>query len=289
MKKFNLFLMFSILFVSINSCKKDEDEQVTEQIPTVKFPGETVLVESGSFLMGGGPLVGESPIHNVILSSFRISKYEITNQQYADFMNAIGANSDGSYEGTQYLDIFSDACQIEYAGGKFVSKNGRENYPVIKVTWFGAKAYSEYYGGRLPTEAEWEFAARGGNSSNGYGYSGSTDLDEVGWYLNNSDETGNSDLYDGCGTFPVGIKSPNELGIYDMSGNVWEWCNDWYDIDYYSISPVTDPQGPSSGTTRVRRGGSWIDISYYCVTIRRYYFYPNNSDFHIGFRPVFAP
>ncbi len=246
------------------------------------FSGEIITVSGGTFNMGNG-YDNEQPIHSVILSSFNISKYEITNQQYADYMNAIGANSDGSLGGVEYLYMGSSSSygeiQITYSGGSFVVNSGKENYPVGLVTWYGAKAYSEYYGGRLPTEAEWEFAARGGNSSNGYTYSGSNTLDDVVWYNGNS---GNS-------THTVGTKSANELGLHDMSGNVFEWTNDWYDSDYYSYSPNNNPQGPSSGTNRVCRGGGGGASSYYFRVAARSYFIPTTSFDAVGFRPVFSP
>src|SRR6056297_3578954 len=215
---------------------------------------EMVAVEGGSFQMG---CTGEQndcdddekPAHKVTVSDFYISKYEITNQQYADFMNEIGASSDGSYNGTEYLDMDDSDCEVDYSGGQFFPESGKENHPVIEVTWYGANAFCEHYGGRLPTEAEWEFAARGGvESRHGVStkYAGSDNIDDVAWYDGNCSSTQE-----------VGTKSPNELGIYDMSGNVWEWCNDWYGSDYYSNSPQDNPQGPSSGSNRVLRGGSW--------------------------------
>ena len=248
---------------------------------TTTFPGQTVLVNSGTFMMGspnGSGNNDEHPQHSVTVSSFRISKYEITNQQYADFMNDINANADGSVGGIQYLDMDASDIQISHNGSRFVVDAGKENYPVIEVSWYGAKAYSEYYGGRLPTEAEWEFATRGGNSSNGYTYSGSNIIWDVAWYNNNS-----------SGTHTVGTKNANELGLHDMSGNVWEWCNDWYDSSYYSNSPSNDPQGPSTGAFRVTRGGSWIYNAYDCRVARRYNIYMGNPRYDVGFRPVFIP
>ncbi|MFB0536326.1 MAG: formylglycine-generating enzyme family protein, partial [Anaerolineae bacterium] len=161
-------------------------------------------------------------------------------------------------------------------------KWGRGNRPVMSVTWYDAVAYCNWlsekeglspcYSGkgkltqcdfsangyRLPTEAEWEYAARGGQKSQGYTYAGSDNPDDVAWYRGNS----------GSQTHPVGQKQPNELGLYDMSGNLWEWCWDWYGKDYYTSSAASDPQGPPAPPTtlswqlnRVRRSGSWRENS----------------------------
>jgi len=224
---------------------------------------ELVEVSGGTFEMGCTSEQNncdgdETPVHTVTVDGFKISKYEITNQQYADFMNEIGANSDGSYNGTLYLDMDHSECKVDYFGGQFVPESGKENHPVIKVTWYGANAFCEYYVGRLPTEAEWEFAARGGNSASATLYADSDNIDEVAWYY-----------YNCSSTQEVGTKSPNELGIYDMSGNVWEWCNDWYGAFYYSNSPQDNPQGPSSGSYRVLRGGSCYSYARSCRVANR--------------------
>ena len=226
-----------------------------------------VAVEGGNFEMGCTSEQRDcdhykNPVHTVTIDDFYISKYEITNQQYADFLNEIGANSDGSYKGTEYLDMDHPDCQVDYTGGEFVPESDKENHPITEVTWYGANAFCEHYDGRLPTEAEWEFAARGGNSATATPYAGSDDLDEVAWHVNNSS------VYK---THKVGTKSPNELGIYDMSGNAWEWCNDWYAKDYYSKSPQDNPKGPSSGTYRVLRGGNHLSTGVSCQVAKRYY------------------
>jgi len=240
---------------------------------------ELVEVSGGTFEMGctseqNNCQSNETPVHTVTVDGFKISKYEITNQQYADFMNEIGANSDGSYDGTEYLDMDESDCQVNYTGGEFVPESGKENHPVIEVNWYGAKAFCEYYGGRLPTEAEWEFAARGGNSATTTLYAGSDNIDDVAWYSGNCSSTQE-----------VGTKSPNELGIYDMSGNVWEWCNDWYGSDYYSNSPQDNPQGPSSGSRRVLRGGCWFYGAVLCRVAFRVGNDPVYSDYYYyGFR-----
>lgn len=240
---------------------------------------EMVSVSGGTFQMGsndGGS--DETPVHSVTVSSFEISKHEITHSQYIAFLNDIGCNSDGSYQGTEYIDMDDSDCAIGHDGSEFYfdgsSHSSTSDCPVIEVTWYGAKAFCEWAGGRLPTEAEWEFAARGGNSSNGYTYSGSNTKGDVAWYSGNSNSK----------THPVGEKNPNELGLYDMSGNAWEWCNDWYGSDYYSNSPQNNPQGSSSGSGRVIRGGGWLINAGSCRVASRGYYDPDSSDYYLGFR-----
>ena len=245
---------------------------VTENV----FPVEKVSIAGGTFSMGSNSDgATDLAIRSVTLSDFSISKYEITNAQYATFMNDIGANRDGSFSGVEYLDM---GGQISHRDGRFIAKSSKENYPVIRVTWFGAKAYAEHYGGRLPTEAEWEFAARGGNMSGGYTYSGSNTIGDVAWYTTNSGGT----------THSIGTKWGNELGLHDMSGNVWEWINDWYGVNY-STSPSNNPQGPSSGLLRVFRGGSKSFMAGSCRVERRSGARPHTTRSDLGFRPVFIP
>jgi len=254
---------------------------IAKNISKRSFNGiERIYVEGGSFTMGSSAGNGnndEYPEHFVTVNSFYISKYEITNAQYADFMNAKGVNPNGSIDEIEYLEMDDADVQISYTGGQFIVDSNKENFPVIEVSWYGAKAYAEYYGGRLPTEAEWEFAARGGNSAANTTYSGSTKVDKVAWYYDNSGST----------THPVGAKYANELGIYDMNGNVWEWCNDWYDADYYKKSNSDNPQGSNAGNECVLRGGSWDSKANSCRVAKRSNGYPTISGSGLGFRPVF--
>ena len=152
------------------------------------------------------------------------------------------------------------------------------NYPMYDVSWEDCQAFITKLNAltgknfRLPTEAEWEFAARGGNNSRGYKYSGSNTLSNVAWYDDNSRNK----------THPVAIKAPNELGIYDMSGNVWEWCNDWYGS--YTSASQTNPTGPISGSHRVFRGGSWVNIARGCRVSLRNSITPAGRNDDLGLR-----
>ena len=222
---------------------------------TTKPDPDLVYVTGGTFMMGSNKTSENNgrPIHKVYLKDFYMDKYEVTNTQFCQFLNKKGNQSES---GAEWLDIKSSFCKIVKNGNKYVPVGGYDKYPVTNVSWYGANAYASWAGKRLPTEAEWEYAARGGNKSKGSEYSGSNDVGSVAWYVDNSDQK----------THPVGMKQPNELGLYDMSGNVWEWCADWHNSDYYSKSPYENPTGPSSGKHRVLRGGSWT--SYYADLTR---------------------
>jgi formylglycine-generating enzyme required for sulfatase activity len=253
------------------------------------FGGAMVFVEGGTFQMGSNDNDdSEKPIHPVTLSSFSIGKYEITVTQFEAFIKDMAYKTDADKEGWSYV----------YEGSSWIKKNGvnwkydvngnlrpqnEYNHPVIHVSWNDAVAFSEwlskitskYY--RLPTEAEWEYAARGGNKSNGYKYSGTNALNDVAWNTTNSSSK----------THTVGSLKPNELGIYDMSGNVWEWCSDRYDVNYYKNSPSQNPKGSAWGSSRVLRGGSWdFNVKNCHVALRSYNVDPTNRSYGGGFRVV---
>ena len=245
---------------------------------------EMVKVEGGTFTMGATAEQGsdydsdELPTHQVTLSDYYIGKYEVTQQLWEYVMSYSGTCADGSSMSAYASDVWlgSDPSS-SYGVGDY--------YPAYYVSYYDIvdiflprlnKITGRTY--RLPTEAEWEFAARGGKQSKGYKYSGSDNIGVVAWY------TGNS----GGKTHQVGTKEPNELGIYDMSGNVWEWCGDWYGS--YSSSAQTNPTGPSSGSGRVLRGGSWIDrYAGGCRVSARSGYDPSNRRSADGFRVVLVP
>jgi len=253
---------------------------------TDPVPDNMVLVQGGTFKMGsrnGG--IDEKPVHSVTVSSFYISKYEVTNEEFCKFLNAYGSDKvkSGSYSGqTMIYDKKSGSYPwgVYKSGSSWYPISGYAKHPVIYVTWYGANEYCKWLSQttgktyRLPTEAEWEYAARGGVDTHGraYQYAGSNNIDDVAWYSSNS----------GNKTHPVGTKSPNSLGIYDMSGNVWEWCSDWYGS--YSSSSQTNPQGASSGSNRVRRGGGWNYHAAGCRVADRYSLTPTYSNDYLGFR-----
>ena len=166
--------------------------------------------------------------------------------------------------------------------GENPSKHKGDNLPVEQVSWNDCQEFIKKLNAltgknfRLPTEAEWEYAARGGNKSRGYKYSGSNNIDDVAWYYGNS----------GAETHPVKSKQPNELGIYDMSGNVDEWCQDWYGD--YSSATQTNPKGATTGSRRVNRGGSWGDNARYCRSSNRRGYDPGDRIHVIGFRLVLS-
>ena len=215
---------------------------------------EMVFVQGGSFEMGSnGGEEDEKPVHSVTLSSYYIGKYEVTQKQWRDVMGA-------------------DPAKLAFPGC--------DDCPVERVSWDEVQTFLQKLNSktgknyRLPTEAEWEFAALGGNSSKNYTYSGSNDLGAVAWYKENSDSK----------THSVGGKQVNELNICDMTGNVWEWCSDWYDEKYYESSPSENPKGATSGSLRVNRGGSWRLTTVYCRLTNRNGNGPSFREQFLGFR-----
>ena len=252
---------------------------------------QMVSLPGGTFTMGDIWDAGSSdelPLHEVTLSSFEISATEITNGQYAAYLtDAVAAGSvtatsssvTGTWEGNSYefLDLDDNDCQISYSEGQFTVDSAKDNHPVIEVSWYGATGFAEYYGYRLPTEAEWEYAARGISSGEDHKWSGTSteaELTDYAWYSENWD--GN---YSGR---EVATKLPNGNGLYDMSGNVWEWVSDWYGS--YSSGSQTDPQGPESGSYRVFRGGNCFTFAGNLRCSLRNDNDPNYTGLSIGFR-----
>ena len=249
-------------------------------------PEGMVFVEGGKFMMGAEEyddeaIDSEKPRHEVQLDSFYMDQYAVTNEQFAQFLNAKGNQVEGGIEWINLSGAFRNVeVGIEYLDGHYWAKSGHENLPVIYVSWYAARAYADWKGKRLPTEAEWEYAGRGGKLSKGYIYAGSNNLVEVG---NNNRQN----------LTAVGSFKANELGIFDMSGNVWEWCSDWYSNDYYEKCNKTglaiNPEGPEKGTYRVIRGGSWDDHARLCRVSFRSGNAPVPRRSPIGFRLAFSP
>jgi len=220
-----------------------------------------VRVEGDTFTMGSATKKGfwekmadeadsdERPAHQVTLSSFSLGRYEVTQEEWETVMGENPSKFKGNKK-CPVENVSWDDCQV------FIKK----------LNMMTGKNF------RLPTEAEWEFAARGGINSKGYKYAGGDDIDAIAWYAGNSGDT----------THPVGLKTPNELGLYDMSGNVYEWCQDWYGP--YSSSVQKDPKGPHFGSKRVARGGNWSYFSSRCRIVYRENYSLGNSSSILGFR-----
>jgi formylglycine-generating enzyme required for sulfatase activity len=247
------FIAFILIFFYVNQSIAQDTYQKSKRkkknkssivVPTVSqafldsIRENMVWVTGGSFVMGNNiSEPDERPAYEVVIDGFAISRYPVTQRQWMVIMERNPSDFPGC-----------DQC------------------PVDKVSWDDAQVFiqklnvltgKEY---TLPTEAEWEYAAKGGRDAPGnFRYAGSDDIDSVGWYAGNS----------GRMPHPVGQKKPNELGLYDMTGNVWEWCQDWYAKFYYEQNESNNPQGPPSGSGRVRRGGSWYTQSTNCKTSTR--------------------
>lgn len=266
--------VLAILAMSFCSCEKEPTNGPSDAImdkESIEVSGikyNMVLVKAGTFMMGA--LEGDTMAVNTEMPRHQVT---LTQDYYI-----------GGTEVTQEL--------YEAVTGKNPSHFKGAKLPVDGVTYSEALDFCKALGDRtghtftLPTEAQWEYAARGGHKASGEPtlFAGSNDLDEVAWYWGNTQY-----VPDSGSTCPVATKRPNELGLYDMSGNVWEWCLDW--SAFYNATPAVDPMGPATGQYRVLKGGSWYNNPWRCRVSYRYNNYPEGDDYvHvIGFRVVMIP
>ena len=250
--------------------------------PPVTNPYEgMVLIPAGEFRMGSNDQTREKPIHSVYVDAFYMDKYEVTNAEYAEFLNAKGKHTDGSIT---WYNIGQSHSRIEYVSGEYRAKTGYANHPVTYVSWYGAMAYAEWKGKRLPTEAEWEKAARGNLSGLKYPWGNTIDSGKANYNHHIKDTTA------------VGKYTANGYGLFDMSGNVWEWCLDEYNAGFYAISPARNPLSGANSiqwildnytgikSNRVLRGGSWGNNATSVRCAYRLNRTPTNASNALGFR-----
>ena len=273
MKKLYFVMLLTLAFgfaVTLVSCGDDKDEPLpfdkTYTVNGVSF--KMITVEGGTFIMGATSQQGSDdfdlePDHLVTLSNYSIGQTEVTQ---ALWLAVMGSNPSYFSSDNNYAENLQRPVEC-------VSWNDCQTF-IAKLNQLTGKNF------RLPTEAEWEYAARGGKLSKGYEYAGSNTIDNVAWYYDNSGNLGSNNP-DG-GTHTVATKAPNELGLYDMSGNVWEWCQDWYGD--YTSGEQKNPTGPASGFGRVIRGGCWYYKALYCHVLIRRPYVPLSASNNVGLR-----
>jgi formylglycine-generating enzyme required for sulfatase activity len=227
-------------------------------VNTDKHGADMVRIPSGRFKMGSGEFDGEKPAHEVLLTDYCIGRSPVTNAQYRRFCDTTGRDYPPDPRFADFPHYFAE----------------NPEYPVVNVTWEDARAYCKWAGKRLPTEAEWEKAARGEAGR------------EYPWGEDRPDDSRANFDYNRGATTPVGTFSAgaSPYGLLDMAGNVWEWCNDWHEHNYYKTSPSENPKGPGSGLAKVIRGGSWYNRPDDLRCACRYWFAPSDRNNGIGFR-----
>jgi formylglycine-generating enzyme required for sulfatase activity len=241
---------------------------------------EMLLIPAGEFQMGssvGGS--GELPIHTVWLDSFYIDLFEVTHEQFSAFLDSEGNQEEG---GETWLDADATGLHLSSSEESWQVEEGYESHPIFELTWYAANAYCQWRGARLPTEAEWEKAARGTILEDGRVYPwGIGEID--------NDKANFNRYYEETlpvGSLPAGVSS---YGVHDLAGNISEFTADWYDRDYYSNSPIENPTGPESGDMRVVRGGSYYDQPHLLLSTYRLGVNPNWSNNVTGFRCALSP
>ncbi len=278
--------------------------------PGDKYGLTTVRIPAGTRMLGSNPdepsYYRDEKLHQVTLTKdFYMSAYEVTNQQFADFLNAVGVGEDGegpvddSTESYVYDSTTRDSGKFNFGvnwdGTKWVAAPGYEEHPIIYVSWYGADAYAKWVGGALPTEAQWEYACRGGQAENlPFGIGDGTKMVKgmAQFYI-----TDYYDLAQGgrvvdstiagyvASTYKVGSFEPNGYGLYDMHGNVYEWVSDWY--DNYPDGDLVDPIGPETGSRKILRGGGWVNSGRELRSAVRWYARPTSRMENQGFRVIF--
>jgi formylglycine-generating enzyme required for sulfatase activity len=282
--------------------KKDKKDKMMFIEPITKISFK--YIEGGKYDMGNDgtdPETDNKPIHSVKLNNFYISIYEITNEQFCIFLNEKKEQED-VIEGWINLNATWDdlTCGINRTTKGYSPKQGLKNHPVIYVSWYGAQMFCSWLSNktgeiyRLPSECEWEFVARNYGTKNKYSWGNNQPVGKKGGNI--ADERlkkiyNNLTVWPAYNdgfvyTSPVGSFNPSEAGIFDMTGNVAEWCSDWYDDLYYSSSTQDNPKGPSAGFKKVIRGGSWYIYSVELSNFARSFESPDVQDFDIGFRLV---
>jgi sulfatase modifying factor 1 len=252
---------------------------------------------------------GEGPVHEVELAPFQINQYAVSNQQFAEFVESTNWQTDAQRFGWSFvfMGLLSDDFLLtrsvqgapwwrQVIGADWCHPEGpqsdisdRSDHPVVHVSWNDAQAYCAYTGTRLPTEAEWEMAARGGLEGSPFPWG--DELEPGGAHQMNVFQGDFPDVNTGAdgylGTAPVQAYEPNGFGLHNVCGNVWEWCSDWLNANYYPSAPVKSPKGPTSGDMRVLRGGSYLCHASYCRRYRvsaRFGNEPDSSSGNVGFR-----
>ena len=263
MKKY--ILIFAVMFAAATA--------VNGQVNAADF----VQIASGSFTMGNTAYTRESPTKTINLGAFYLTKNVITNSQYATFLNAYGSTTVKAGEFAGKTMFVADSWGVVNNNGVWAAATGYENFPMIKVTWYGADEFCKYYSGRLPTEAEWEYAAKGGKTQSAFTYSGSSTATSVAWFYDNSGHLNKA----------VGTKAANTAGLYDMSGNVYQWCSDWYGrYADFGATGDSNPAGPDAGVSKVIRGGYRSLGSTDLHLTHRESISPDESYNFVGFRMV---
>ncbi len=278
------------------NAKIDTTKSISIDKKEIEMLGIKLIGVHGSAYSRGSNVGNEDemPSHLVTVGSFFIGKYEITNAQFCQFLNDYNSETviDSTFKGQPILYESKNNADwsVKKVGKEWAPAKGKEDFPVINITRYGANEFCNWLSiktnkkFRLPTEAEWEFAAKGGRNCANYTFSGSNNAFDVAWY-----DDSNGAKKQVAGTKKTGLKNKNELGIYDMSGNVAEWCTDWYSEVFYKHNKQDNPKGPNTGTQKVIRGGSWNYGSIYGKTNVRYFKAPDSYGNFIGFRVVCIP